>query len=350
MPRTPRPDPWWFVVPTIAILIALGWPSRLPVNPRAQQRTAVLVGRPAPAAGPTAEPVDRSMFGLVADGTGGAARREPIRQALAVPADRATPEPTPAPSPAALSPAVTATTASPVSVPRGAGAISASASASPPSGPMPRESIDPLLGPTTTRSGVSRRPALPPLVATRPGGSAAPPVTLPPGAGPPSGSGASPKAGAPTPVPLNPDTATGARPALRWPLAGQVAVSRAFERPATPFGPGHRGVDLPALPGSTVRAVADGTVSFAGSVAGRGVVTLTHGDLRTTYEPVLPGVRVGTVLRAGEPLGTLVAGHAGCPQQACLHWGLLRGSEYLDPLSAFRRVPPRLLPLGIATR
>jgi murein DD-endopeptidase MepM/ murein hydrolase activator NlpD len=133
---------------------------------------------------------------------------------------------------------------------------------------------------------------------------------------------------------------------LRWPLAGPVAVSRAFERPATPFGPGHRGVDLVASPGSPILAAAEGTVSYAGPVAGREVVAVDHGGVRTTYEPLRPAVAVGDVVRAGDQLGWLTAGHPGCPGAACLHWGLLRGAEYLDPLASFRRVRPRLLPVG----
>jgi murein DD-endopeptidase MepM/ murein hydrolase activator NlpD len=81
-------------------------------------------------------------------------------------------------------------------------------------------------------------------------------------------------------------------------------------------------------------------------VAGRGVVSVQHGNgLRTTYEPVEPAVRAGAVVAAGEPIGLLMAGHAGCPAAACLHWGLRDGEVYLDPLAllGFGRV--RLLPL-----
>lgn len=133
-----------------------------------------------------------------------------------------------------------------------------------------------------------------------------------------------------------------------WPLAGTPVVARPFVPPATPWGPGHRGVDLAAPPGATVLAAGPGVVSFAGYVAGVGVVTMVHtGGLRTTYEPVAPLVAVGAVLSLGEPIGTLESGHGDCgPARWCLHWGLLRRSVYLDPLTLIHRGPVRLLPLS----
>ncbi len=133
----------------------------------------------------------------------------------------------------------------------------------------------------------------------------------------------------------------------QWPLAGRPRVVRGFDPPATPYGPGHRGVDLSGEPGMPVRAAGAGIVGYAGSLAGRGVVTVLHaGGLRTTYEPVLATVRAGRNLMAGEVLGRLVAGHPGCPAAACLHWGLLRGTTYLDPLSLLGLAQVRLLPLN----
>ncbi len=37
--------------------------------------------------------------------------------------------------------------------------------------------------------------------------------------------------------------------------------------------------------------------------------------------------------RPGQLLGRCRPGHHGCPVAACLHWGLLRGDTYLDPMS-----------------
>ncbi len=125
-----------------------------------------------------------------------------------------------------------------------------------------------------------------------------------------------------------------------------MTVTRRFSSPPSPYQAGHRGADLLGAAGGEVRSAGPGVVAFAGLVAGRPVVSVTHpGGLRTTYEPVDPSVHAGTMVSAGTPLGALRAGHAGCPAAACLHWGLRSGETYLDPLSLLRRGRVRLLPL-----
>jgi murein DD-endopeptidase MepM/ murein hydrolase activator NlpD len=129
-----------------------------------------------------------------------------------------------------------------------------------------------------------------------------------------------------------------------WPLTPPSVVRR-FDPPPQPWLAGHRGVDLAATPGASVRAAGTGTVTFAGRIAGRGVVSVAHaGGLRTTYQPVTASVTVGDVVTTGTPLGTLDAGHPGCPAAACLHWGLRRGDLYLDPLALLGLGRVRLLP------
>lgn len=125
-----------------------------------------------------------------------------------------------------------------------------------------------------------------------------------------------------------------------------LRVVRAFEPPPGPYGPGHRGVDLAAAPGAAVVAAADGTVTFAGSVAGRGVVVVSHADgIRTEYEPLRVAVHRGDEVRRAERLGTVLGRHTGCAPASCLHWGARRGEVYLDPLSLLRPLGPvRLLP------
>lgn len=131
-----------------------------------------------------------------------------------------------------------------------------------------------------------------------------------------------------------------ADPAAVLPVPGPVL--RGFDPPARPWLPGHRGVDLGAAPGAPVRTAVAGRVVFAADLAGRGVVVVSHGVMRTTYEPVTAIVDVGTSVGAGDRIGTLQAGHS-C-STGCLHWGLRRGEEYLNPLSLLDPGPLQLLP------
>jgi hypothetical protein len=134
-------------------------------------------------------------------------------------------------------------------------------------------------------------------------------------------------------------------PAWRWPVDPAV-VLRGFSADQQPYGPGHDGVDLVASPGDPVVSAGAGTVSFVGVVAGRPVVVVQHdGNLRTTYEPVRPGVTRGEPVSTGELLGHLAGQPWHCGWRPCLHWGLRLGSTYLDPLTLLDRGPPRLLPL-----
>lgn len=130
-----------------------------------------------------------------------------------------------------------------------------------------------------------------------------------------------------------------------WPLEPRPEVVKDFDPPDTPYGSGHRGVDLAGSPAQVVRTALPGRVSFAGRLAGRGVVTVSHGDTRTTYEPVSATVDVGDVVSAGQPIGTLELAGSHCFPSACLHWGWLRGEVYLDPLRLVGGGPVRLLPL-----
>ncbi|MFF4762171.1 murein hydrolase activator EnvC family protein [Streptomyces sp. NPDC001292] len=141
-----------------------------------------------------------------------------------------------------------------------------------------------------------------------------------------------------------------------WPVGVRPGVLRGWDPPATVYGPGHRGVDLGASPGAPVRAVAAGRVFFAGTVAGRGVVSVEltgtgEPPLRTTYEPVRASVKQGDEVAAGAIVGTVEATGRHC-EGPCVHWGLLRGRTYLNPLLLLPpwllNGPTRLLPvLGV---
>nr|WP_051048160.1 M23 family metallopeptidase [Rhodococcus sp. AW25M09] len=135
-----------------------------------------------------------------------------------------------------------------------------------------------------------------------------------------------------------------------WPLAPKPHVVTPFDRPEQNWLPGHRGVDLAGEAGRSVLAVADGTVVFAGSVAGKPVVSVDHsGGLRSTYEPVTASVSAGTRVRRGTVLGVLESGHYSC-SSTCLHWGIRRGRDYLDPTALVHASPIRLKPLDTPLR
>jgi murein DD-endopeptidase MepM/ murein hydrolase activator NlpD len=123
-----------------------------------------------------------------------------------------------------------------------------------------------------------------------------------------------------------------------WPLddpQNQHNVDATFDLPDTEYSAGHRGIDLPGRVGEPVRAVAPGHVTFAGSVAGFGVVTVDHGAERSTYQPVDPQVHRGDAVEAGDVLGHLRGGGSHCAT-ACLHLGrrptTSGAGTYLDPL------------------
>lgn len=116
--------------------------------------------------------------------------------------------------------------------------------------------------------------------------------------------------------------------------------------PVQDWLPGHRGIDLATVAGAAVAAPAAGTVTFAGTVVDRGVLTITHDDgARSSLEPVTSTVEVGDRVVAGQPVGTVsdTAGH--CAPAACVHWGVRVGERYVDPLDVLAGFGPvRLLP------
>ncbi|HZJ27068.1 MAG TPA: peptidoglycan DD-metalloendopeptidase family protein [Acidimicrobiia bacterium] len=123
-------------------------------------------------------------------------------------------------------------------------------------------------------------------------------------------------------------------------------VLRPFSAPRARYGPGHRGVDFAAGPGDEVRAAGDGTVVFAGSVAGSLHVVVAHaGDLRTSYSylasiSVRKGARVARGVVVGTVGGAAVEGSTGggAHESAGLHFGARLGERYIDPMLLFRPV------------
>lgn len=126
-----------------------------------------------------------------------------------------------------------------------------------------------------------------------------------------------------------------------WP-ASAFRLARPYVAPAHEYGPGHRGIDLALPEGMPVRAPADGVVAFAGSVAGRGILTIDHGDgLVTTLEPVQSLLTAGSTVRRGEDVAALgTGGHA---EAGRLHFGVRLDGSYINPMLLLDGVPRAVL-------
>jgi murein DD-endopeptidase MepM/ murein hydrolase activator NlpD len=126
-------------------------------------------------------------------------------------------------------------------------------------------------------------------------------------------------------------------PAAVAPVGGRVL--QPFDPPATPYGRGHRGVDLAGVPGEPVRSALAGTVTFAGHVAGVTWVTVAHdGGLSTTYGGFASSMRTGDPVALGASLGTVT-------ERARLDWGARRDGRYVDPLRLLGGWHPVLVPV-----
>lgn len=139
-------------------------------------------------------------------------------------------------------------------------------------------------------------------------------------------------------MPIGPGVA-GSSPGVP-PVPGVVVQE--FDAPEHRYAPGHRGVDLRAEPGTTVRAVRGGVIAWSGPVAGTVYVTIDHGGgLSTTYGGVSSMVGIGDHVGAGHTLGSVASG------RTHLDWGArLReraGFRYIDPMLLLQTLRPVLI-------
>ncbi|NHZ71197.1 MAG: peptidoglycan DD-metalloendopeptidase family protein [Proteobacteria bacterium] len=97
---------------------------------------------------------------------------------------------------------------------------------------------------------------------------------------------------------------------------------------------GHWGIDIAQPPGSRVTTIGGGTVTFAGSVAGRLSVTVNHGGfVRTSYSYLSTITATkGQRLDRGDSVGSS-GQHGG---SFAYHLSLRNGSTYIDPESLGR--------------
>jgi murein DD-endopeptidase MepM/ murein hydrolase activator NlpD len=114
-----------------------------------------------------------------------------------------------------------------------------------------------------------------------------------------------------------------------WPTRGDRAVVRDFVAPQTPWGPGHRGIDIDASGSAALIAPVSGRLRFVGDVVSRGVVTIETADgFLVSMEPVTVELAPGTRVRAGQVIGVIETGH--CARR-CVHLGLRIEGQYVSP-------------------
>lgn len=128
----------------------------------------------------------------------------------------------------------------------------------------------------------------------------------------------------------------------QWPTGTPVPVVAGFAPPAHDWLPGRRGVTLQYPAPSPVYACASGTVTVAGPIAGRGVISIRHEVggrvVWSTYLPVTPSVAVGDHVHKGDMIGVVEG------DSPTLHWGAKTGRRtYIDPIR-MTLGRPRLLP------
>lgn len=118
-----------------------------------------------------------------------------------------------------------------------------------------------------------------------------------------------------------------------------------FRPPSSPYGPGNRGLEYGTVGGEAVWAVADGTVTYVGSIGGSRFVVVSHPDgLRSTYAYLQDWLVVrGQRLTQGQRLGTAGPG---------FHLTARLGDIYIDPTVLFggAEVVVRLVPSGSGER
>ena len=127
-----------------------------------------------------------------------------------------------------------------------------------------------------------------------------------------------------------------------WPVRGPVI--NAFDPPDSPFGAGHRGIDIAVPVGTTIVAPQSGSVTFAGRAGGHLFITIDHGgELSSTCSWLSTiSVRRGDSVARGQPIGATGVGHPGSVVPH-LHFGVRLAGTYLDPLTLLG--PPSVVDL-----
>ena len=119
-----------------------------------------------------------------------------------------------------------------------------------------------------------------------------------------------------------------------WPVTGPVI--RGYDPPDSPYGSGHRGIDIAAPIGTPVHAAGAGKVIVAGQQTGYGnVVMLQHGATYTTVYAHLSrfatGIKQGARVAQGDVIGYV--GETGWATGPHLHYEFRVDNVQKNPLT-----------------
>lgn len=143
-----------------------------------------------------------------------------------------------------------------------------------------------------------------------------------------------------------------------WPIPGYTRISSYFGKRSAPTQGAatyHTGIDIPAPEGTSLFAVCDGEITFAGFLGGGGyTITLENENIKFTYCHVSPNyiVSVGDTIKKGDLIGHVgpkyvygVLGNQyfdenGIPTNGAttgchLHFGFRIDGKYNNPLDLF---------------
>lgn len=120
-----------------------------------------------------------------------------------------------------------------------------------------------------------------------------------------------------------------------WPVEGEHTIRLDYQAPLTEFSRGHRGIDLVTENGAEIHAPAAGIITFAGVLAGRGVLSMRVDSLLLSFEAVVPLVAEGDEVSRGQTIAQVASG-SHC--EDCLHMGVRRNGLYMSPLRFLTRV------------
>jgi septal ring factor EnvC (AmiA/AmiB activator) len=120
---------------------------------------------------------------------------------------------------------------------------------------------------------------------------------------------------------------------LMWPCDGEVISGFGVETHPR-FGTiiRNNGIDIKTMPGTTIRSVANGVVSFAGALSGFGnCIVVSHGEGFYTMYGHLEAMTVEKGYNVAEGLAIGVVGETSTPEGAVLHFEIRHGKKPLDP-------------------